>query len=498
MRRIPSFMRPTLTSLAGSCLIIVAACTSEDPDHRPPPAPSAQPSAGVVPIGTAGGGETVAPSGNVTTGDTVTAGPNADTDNSNGSETNGTADTTSASDADNTSSDINGDESDTGGGLPTTDSPGDEGTTDVTAVPSGGSSADATDVDETGETDVDTTESETSATSADSDTTATADNTTTDTTTDTSDAPANEPTCPMPTSFRWTSTGPIAQPRAGWASIKDFTAVFHEDQYIVYMTNHDTGTSWGAAMFTFGDWSQAATATQHPMDRTSVAPTLFYFEPKDVWVLAYQWGRTSFSYATSNDPTDPDSWSAEQNLYNYTGSLPNSGTGPIDQHVICDDTDCYLFFNGDNGEIYRSSMPIEDFPGTFGPHETIMSRSTNELFEAVAVYSIKGSDEYLMLMESIGSNGRYFSAFTASDLGGQWTDLKTRENDPFAGRVNVTFEGNAWSTDISHGDIVRRNPDQTMEIDFCNIELLYQGRDPGINPEYGLLPYRPGVLTLQR
>lgn len=305
-------------------------------------------------------------------------------------------------------------------------------------------------------------------------------------------------TCPLPDTFRWTSTGPIAQPREGWASIKDFTALFHDGQYIVYMTNHDMGTSWGAAMFTFSDWADAATATQQPMGRSSVAPTMFYFAPKDVWVLAYQWGSTSFSYATSSDPTDPSSWSREENLYDFNGSLPNSGTGPIDQHVICDDTDCYLFFNGDNGEIYRSSMPIDDFPGTFGPHETIMSRSTNELFEAVAVYSLKGSDEYLMLMESIGSNGRYFSAFTASDLGGEWTDLRTREADPFAGRSNVTFEGNAWTNDISHGDIVRYNPDQTMEIDPCHMELLYQGRDPGLNPEYGLLPYRPGLLTLVR
>lgn len=305
-------------------------------------------------------------------------------------------------------------------------------------------------------------------------------------------------TCPLPDSFSWTSSGPIAQPKAGWASIKDFTVVFHEGQYIVYMTNHDTGNSWGAAMFTFDDWAGAASATQQPMSRTSVAPTMFYFAPKDIWVLAYQWGSTSFSYATSTDPTDPSSWSAEKSLYNYTGSLPNSGTGPIDQHVICDDTDCYLFFNGDNGEIYRSSMPIGDFPGTFGPHETIMSRSTNALFEAVAVYSIKGSDEYLMLMESIGSNGRYFSAFTATDLGGDWTDLKTAENDPFAGRTNVTFDGAAWTNDISHGDLVRYNPDQTMEVDPCNLELLYQGRDPSSGGDYGRLPYRPGLLTLVR
>lgn len=320
---------------------------------------------------------------------------------------------------------------------------------------------------------------------------------TTDVTDEETSDETTEETCPLPNSFQWTSTGPLAEPQNNWASLKDFTVVFHEGQHLVYMTYNDAG-DWGAAMFAFGDWSEAATAVQQQLPRGTVAPTLFYFAPKDIWVLAYQWGATSFSYATSKDPTDPQSWSAEQNLFDYGGSLPNSGTGPIDQHVICDDTDCYLFFNGDNGEVYRSSMPIDDFPGTFGPHETILSRTTNELFEAVAVYSIKGSDEYLMLMESIGSNGRYFSALTATDLGGDWTNLKTSENDPFAGRANVTFEGSAWTDDISHGDLVRTNPDERMEIDPCNLQLLYQGRNPNINTDYNLLPYRPGLLTLAR
>ncbi|HEY0469125.1 MAG TPA: non-reducing end alpha-L-arabinofuranosidase family hydrolase, partial [Polyangiaceae bacterium] len=196
--------------------------------------------------------------------------------------------------------------------------------------------------------------------------------------------------CPLPSKFKWTSSGVLAEPKAGWVSLKDFTNVVYDNQHIVYMTTHDTGSTWGAAMFTFGDWPQAATATQIALSRTAVAPTLFYFTPKKQWVLAYQWGGPKFSYATSSDPTDPSKWSSASTLYD---GGPSSSTGPIDQTVICDSKNCYLFFATDDGKIHRSAMAIGSFPGTFTDYETIMSDTSNNLFEAVQVYSVKGSDQ---------------------------------------------------------------------------------------------------------
>ena len=271
-------------------------------------------------------------------------------------------------------------------------------------------------------------------------------------------------------------------------SIKDPTIVRYNNLYHVFATVFDTSrNAWSAVYLNFGDFSEAARAVQVPLAHKpvgdAVAPQVFFFRPHNKWYLISQWGA---KYSTNSDIANPDGWTAPKPL------LSGGPANAIDYWVICDSANCHLFFSGDDGNLYRSKTSIDDFPN-FSGYETVMSDPMpGRLFEASNVYKVQGTSKYLLLVEAYGP--RYFRSWTAPSLDGPWTPLADQQAAPFAGQANVSFDGAAWTRDISHGEMIRAGYDETLAIDACNMQYLYQGVDPASTATYDRLPYRLGVL----
>ncbi|WP_310739750.1 non-reducing end alpha-L-arabinofuranosidase family hydrolase [Mitsuaria sp. BK037] len=282
----------------------------------------------------------------------------------------------------------------------------------------------------------------------------------------------------------------MAPQSASFVSIKDPTIVRYNDLYHVFATVFDTSrNAWSAVYLNFSDFSKAASAVQVPLAGKpvgdAVAPQVFYFRPHKKWYLISQWGA---KYSTNTDIANPDGWTAPQPL--LSGGPPKA----LDYWVICDSENCHLFFSADNGKLYRSKTPIGNFPN-FSGYETVMSDEAPRLFEASNVYKVEGTNQYLLLVEAYGP--RYFRAWTSTSLDGPWTALADKQSAPFAGAANVSFDGPRWTNDISHGEMIRAGHDETLTINACNMQYLYQGVDPASatsTADYDRLPYRLGVL----
>ncbi|USX53215.1 non-reducing end alpha-L-arabinofuranosidase family hydrolase [Lentzea sp. HUAS12] len=330
----------------------------------------------------------------------------------------------------------------------------------------------------------------------------------TTTTTTTTTTTGNPPVGTLPSSFRWSSSGQLISPKPDSThanvAVKDPSVVYHNGKYHVFASTYTDGYNLMYTSFT--DWSQASSAPHYYLDRSGIgtgyraAPQVFYFAPQRLWYLVYQTGSNA-SYSTTSDISNPSSWSTPKNF--YANGMPqiirdNIGNGYwVDFWTVCDTAKCYLFSSDDNGHLYRSETNLAQFPNGFTNTVIAMQDSDRyRLFEASNVYKIAGKDQWLLVHEAIGTDGRrWFRSWTAPSITGPWAALADTESNPFARANNVTFPSGQWTRDISHGEMVRTNVDQTMEISPCRLSYLYQGMDPNAGGDYNRLPWRLGLLT---
>ena len=110
----------------------------------------------------------------------------------------------------------------------------------------------------------------------------------------------------LPSSFQWSSTGPLISPKPDAAhaivSVKDPSVIRYKKQWLVFGTVANTAGDWSLFYTTFRDWSQAAAAPQSFLEDVSAigpgyraAPQVFYFAPKKKWYLVFQSGPPMYS-----------------------------------------------------------------------------------------------------------------------------------------------------------------------------------------------------------
>jgi hypothetical protein len=135
-------------------------------------------------------------------------------------------------------------------------------------------------------------------------------------------------------------------------------------------------------------------------------------------------------------------------------------------------------------------LTFEDWPKANGASRHILTLTNG--------YRLKGSNQYLTVIEAQGEGGRrYYKAYLADRLEGAWKALAATAGKPFAGPANVQFQGAAWGESISHGELLRTGVDERMEVDPAHLEFLFQGVTDArrAGKKYGEIPWELGLLT---
>ena len=308
-------------------------------------------------------------------------------------------------------------------------------------------------------------------------------------------------------SFKWTCGLPILQAKNGidenWVSVKDPSIIRYKDNWHLFCTLRGRKRTHAIVYLTFSDWSRAAGAEFHLLQCSNgyfCAPQVFYFTPNQSWYLICQASDEKWcpayqaAYSTTTDIANPTSWSPLTPL----SAKPANGNSGLDFWVICDDVNAYLFFTTLDGRMWREQTPLRNFPlGWSSPVLAI----EGDIFEASHIYKVTGLNTYLTLVEAQGGYGwRYFKAYRADRLDGEWRPLAAEKDKAFASMRTVRQTAGHWTDSISHGELIRWGYDEKLEIAPDDMKFLFQGvsDQERLGKNYGEIPWRLGMLELER
>ncbi|MDP4180932.1 MAG: non-reducing end alpha-L-arabinofuranosidase family hydrolase [Bacillota bacterium] len=268
---------------------------------------------------------------------------------------------------------------------------------------------------------------------------------------------------------------------------KDPTIVYYNGKYLVYYTGANQSDGWQMCFSSASTIEGLKTAPRTYMSKIGesyfCAPELFYFEPQNLWYLVYQDGTYGAAYATSTNPADPTSWSGPK-------SFGVSGNMGWDYYIICDDQYAYMYNTPSDGsaKLYMRKTALSNFPNKGWSAPTV---ACSNVFEASEVYKSKADGQYYLLVEAM-IDGRSYELFTSSSAGGPWTLV----NNKWATKATLTkYNGSKWTTNVSHGELIRSGYNQKLEInDINHVDFFIQGTLSISNAAYQQLTWDLGLI----
>ncbi|QDT14502.1 non-reducing end alpha-L-arabinofuranosidase family hydrolase [Alienimonas californiensis] len=314
--------------------------------------------------------------------------------------------------------------------------------------------------------------------------------------------------------FHWTVSPPLLavdqdrlppSPGAPWVAVKDPSVVRHDGRWHLFCTlrkNKEGDGRIRIGYLSFENWEDAAAADWALLDLTPDyhgAPQIFYYEPQRKWYLIYQAVDPSRGlkygpcYSTCDRVDDPAGWTKPEPLY----VVPEGMKAGLDHWVICDEAKAHHFFTTNDGRMWRAETALANFPdrGWSRPEVALQA----DIFEASHTYRLKGTGKYFTIVEAQGDGRRYFKAYTADRLDGEWTGVADARDRPMVSPQNVTNRADSWATSYSHGELIRTGVDQRLEVDAATTRILFQGVDDAGydgSKNYGQIPWRLGLLGL--
>jgi len=318
---------------------------------------------------------------------------------------------------------------------------------------------------------------------------------------------------PLAETFRWTLSPPLIAPldRPGdlCFSVKDPTVVYAEGKWHLFCTVRGKTRTHRIEYLTFDSWENVGEAQRTFLtcrEGYFCAPQVFYFRPWERWFLVYQVAEPGRrlglqpAYSTTTTLGDPFSWTPAA-LF-FPNADPPQVERWIDFWVICDGDHAYLFFASLDGRVWRMSTPLPDFPRGFSNAVVVLNEYHPDwhLWEASHTYRLDGDGGYLTIVEAEHTaqrNRRFYLAYVAETLDGEWKPLAASPEHPFASRDNLIPTTELWAEHVSHGELLRKGVDETLTVEPDRLRFLIQGVtiERASGKVYGEIPWRLGLLT---